>query len=227
MDAPGALLLQRPHLLVAEELQELVEGRGEVAGIKRDGNAVLICKSGLVRHILRPQKITAPDLRRAETQAPRRDVEDAVHHDRRSGAPGCAVSSAEQLVADDIAADISIMLDPVRGAQMVDRVEGYPVLLHRVSAEVRPEAVIDRDNPAVVFEPDADLMHLFTVMAGRHEMLVAALDSLDRSAYVQSKDGSDDLFRVHLHLRANPAADLKHDDAQPPHFASDILDDRH
>ena len=107
------------------------------------------------------------------------------------------------------------MLDPVRSAQMVDRVEGYPVLLHRVSAEVRPEAVIDRDNPAVVLEPDADLMHLFTVMAGRHEMLVAALDPLDRSAQAQSQGGHQDLFRVHLPLRAKRATDIRRDDAQP------------
>src|SRR5437773_8187487 len=93
MDA--ALPLQRPHLLVTEELQELVEGRGEVAGIERDWNAVLIGKTGPVRHILRPQKITAPDLRRVETQAPRRDVEDAVHDERRFGASGCAVRSPE------------------------------------------------------------------------------------------------------------------------------------
>src|SRR5438309_5705004 len=185
MDA--ALLLQRPHLLVTEELQELVEGRGEVAGIERDGNAVLIGETGPVRHILRPQKITAPDLRRVETQPPRCDVEDAVHHERRFGASGCAVRSAERLVADDIGADISIMLDPVRSAQMVDRVEGYPVLLHRVSAEVRPAAVIARDNPAVALEPDAAPMHFSTVMAGRHEMLVAALDPLDRSAQAQSQ----------------------------------------
>src|SRR5438034_2899240 len=85
MGATGALLLQRPHLLVTEELQELVEGRGEVAGIERDGNTVLIGKTGPVRHILWPQKITAPDLRRVQTQPPRCDVEDAVHHERRFG----------------------------------------------------------------------------------------------------------------------------------------------
>src|SRR5213596_322428 len=95
MDA--ALLLQRPHLLVTEELQELVEGRGEVAGIERDGNAVLIGKTGPVRHILRPQKIAAPDLRRVETQAPRRDVEDAVHHERSFGRPAARYAALNVL----------------------------------------------------------------------------------------------------------------------------------
>jgi hypothetical protein len=91
-----------------------------------------------------------------------------------------------------------------RGGEVGD---GDPVSAD-ITALVEPELVVETEDEAALVNRAAHAMDLAARLVGRHEMLVAVLDPLDRPAEAQGGGAGQDVLGIKLAADAKPAADM-------------------
>ena len=206
-----ACLLPPAPLVVRQERERLLEGRGEIAGIVGDGHAVFVGEAGPVRHLGGAYEVAAADLGRVEAEPARADVHQALHHEHRLGPSGRAIRRVESFRGDHAGAGVAVVRHAVRPGHMVDRVRGEAVALKRIGADVGDERAVDRDDRAVAREPDAHVVILLAVVAHAREVLATALDPLDGSPEPVRRGRDQDLFGIDRALGAEATAHVRHD----------------
>src|SRR5205814_6458826 len=83
------------------------------------------------------------------------------------------------------------------------------------SAAIDEVIVADREDAAVIIEPDFDIMQLIARMGGAHQMFAAILDPAHRPAKPMSEKGDQQVFGIDVSLAAKAAADIERDAAHP------------
>src|SRR4029434_8730192 len=160
----GARLLTLSPLVVAQERERALEGRGEVAGVVRDGHTVLVREAGAIRHLGGAHEVAPADLGRVEAELARADVHQALHDEHGLGPSGSAIGRVQRLRGDHARADVPVVRHAIRAGQVVHRVRGEPVALPRIGADVGDARRVRVEEAAVAREADAHVVSLLAVL---------------------------------------------------------------
>jgi len=202
--------LASPVSLIVDQLERALEGGREVAGIVGDRDAVLVREPRPVGHLVGADQVAPPEFGRIQAETAGPPVEKALHDEHRLRPARAPVGRVRSLVGDEASSLAPVVRDPVRSGKVDDRVEGKTVALGGIGAHVREEPVVHPDDDAVSREPQAGLVHLFPVLAGRQEVLPPRLHPLDGPSQVAGRRRDQDLLRVHRALGPECATHVGH-----------------
>ena len=154
-------------------------------------------------------------LQRLATQLGRQLVHDPLDGERGLRPAGATVGVGGGLGGEHVRAG-----EPVR-RELVDRVEheraeDRDARRHQaqVGTHVGEQVHVQREDGAVPLGRDRDVLDLVAAVVGREQRLRAGLGPLDRLAQLHRRGEDEDLLGGDLQLPAEPAADVRRDDAQ-------------
>ena len=204
-------------MIIADQIQRLVEHRLVVAAVIFERLKVLIDDFVLVGERIRRNQIAAPDLRRIDFECVRGQIEKPFHHEHAVLPAGAAIGGHDRQIGEHGGKGAVIVRHHVgaeQGALAVDR-DRQPIGI--VRAGVVQEHILDTENAAVRGERDLGVMDLAALMRGGEEMLEPVLDPLHRTVEPHRYPRQHHLFRIEHHdLRPKAAADEGHDHAHLP-----------
>ena len=146
-------------------------------------------------------------------RAARDQIDRALHREGGFRPPGAAIGRVRHLVGGD---------DPARGGEVLDLVGAGQVdrgVVGDARADRVPGAAIDdvvvaeREDAALVVEPDLDIVQLVARMRRGHEMLAPVLDPAHRPAEAAREERDQQVLGIDVALAAEAAADIERDEA--------------
>ena len=205
------LLLLLAQLGVADRVERLVQRRVVVAAV------VLPAHRRGVRELLLLDEVLAPQLGGVHVELAREHVDHPLDEVARLGHPErAAVRDAAGRLVGVHAVDRDVRRgDVVRAGADVEEA-GRPLGRVRAGVEgavVRDGAARQPRDAAVLGRADAALHVVVAGEGGRHQVLGAVLDPLDRDAGEEGHRDRADVARVDPDLVAEAAADVRRDDA--------------
>ena len=206
--------LLRARALVVEAAQQLVEERGEVAGVV-DGAGAERLGAAVVRHLVGADQIAPPDLGGVEAEAGRAQVHQPLADEVALRAPGRAQRARRRLVGDDRpevagVARHAIRAGEERGAELGGHERGGA----HVGADVRADQRAQPEDAPVRVEADLDLVLDLARVVGRHQALAALLDPPDGAAELHGGERHQDVLGIELAAHAEAAAHVHLGQAQ-------------
>src|SRR5215471_20527153 len=194
--------------LPLDPVQELVEQAGIVAGIVNDLGA----EGGEFapeRHRVLRNKVPMPDCNRIEPEPVGDDVDEPFAHEARLETSWRAISTARRLIRQAHVPDRPVGRN-YEGARehRASEVGDDDAVRPKVAPLVEPEFVVQAKDKAVLVHCGAYPMERAPRLVGRHQMLVAVLDPLDRPSEPQRRGANQNILGIQLAANAKPAADM-------------------
>ena len=189
--------------------QQRLEGAGEVRLVVDDA-----LELGGVGHLAGLDEVPAADVERVDAQLRGHVVDHALDEERRLGPPRAAVRRHGRGVGGDRPEARRDLRDLVAAAGHERGEGGQPD-----AARVRPAAAVLRDphpqreEVALVVEPDVDVLLLGPAVDHRGHVLAAGLEVLDRAPQPSRQLRGEQELGVERRLRTEAAADVRRDDA--------------
>ena len=180
--AVDVVALQGLLVAPADLLQGALESDMEVAGIVLRGPFVGDERSDVVGHLRRGHEIAAPQFRRIDAQVGRGHVEQALAKEIRFDPAGSAIGAGGRLVADVDVHVAGEVRDAVRARQELRAAgRGRSAGAARVGADVDDDVGTQPQDRAVAIACDLQVAADLARVVGRHQVLAAILDPLDRA----------------------------------------------
>ena len=209
--------------LVAGQVERQREGRRIVAAVvdeaRRGGKRIVVARD----------QVPPADLGGIEAEPVRAEIERALHHEHAHGHADAAIRAERRLVRGDGQDVVRIRGRAVRarqdcrGAHGLERGrERVDVLRPGIGPDARAEA--EQDAPRV--GGGLDLHARLARLGRRGEVLAPRLRPLDGPVDQTGRGGHGEVLGHHVHLLAEPAARIGHDDAHLPLGESEGLGER-
>ena len=178
--ALGAQLrLLRAERLVVERLDDLREADGIGPGVVDEA------RGGGVRQVVRRHEVDPTDLHGIEVEGARAEIEQALHHERRRRPRHAAIRPGGRRVRRhraDLAAVVLELVGPREQAADHQRLDPRRPRKNRIRPGVAERPRIERAQPTVGVEADANRVVMVARVRAGQEVLAALLDPLHRAA---------------------------------------------
>ena len=162
-------------------------------------------------------QVTAPDFERVEPEPGGRAIHQPLHCRGDDGPRHPAIGRHRAGVAGDGAGPRAVLAHPVgpghvcQRHQRLDPAGGREI---RIGADIAEDVGVDRQQSTVRIKRAAQMEALVARMKRGGQIFEPVLDPGDSAGKTPRRPDRDDIFRDQRHLLAEPAADLRRDDAE-------------
>ena len=218
---------ERRELVPADQLLQLLQRRRVVAGVVLELAAVLEDQALVVGELVGLDEVRRPHLGAVLAEVRRDRVHRPLHRVAALRPPGPAVRRDHHRVGVERLEDDPVVLRLVGAEQLGRGDDRDDQAVRRVGAVVVPELDVQPEQPAVVVEPDLDVVHLPALVGRGDEVLAPVLGELHRPAERPRRQRHQQLLgpRV-VDLHAEAAADVGRDHVDLAEVEAELGGDR-
>ena len=205
-----SLLLRRAQARVADR------GAGRVEAFDKAGAVPDDPRGGPVRKFRFRHQVAAAQLDGIEAELPGGHVDQPLGDEGGNRPPDPAIGTHRRLVGRDGPHPAAIDRDAIGAGQKahdLNRLQRGGPGIDRIGPDIADRLGLERQDAAIGVEPELGLDDLVETVTGRRDVFEPRSGPAHRAAEMARQHGAEDFLRVQRRLAAEPAADLRGDDA--------------